>query len=186
MDELVIDKSKSKLGPLALLAGLFLILGVTMLSTPEHCVNQLWNSLNLIRTLGGLCMVFFWITLFIGVRILTDHTPGLIIDQQGFTSHRGFVRSSDKFSRERIPWRNIAEIKEFKSGKERLVEIEFRDQGNYWDLTKSGEDPGDLEESFSGPPFLLSTKDLSIEFDDLLTQLNHYHQAARTQSKPKI
>ena len=186
MDELVILKSKSKLGPLALLAGLFLILGVTMLSTPEQFVGQLWNSLNLIRVLGGLCMVFFWITVFIGVRALTDHTPELTLDSQGFTSRTGFVRNIDKFAGEKILWADLTKLQEFHTEKQKLLEVEFIDQHARTRVSESDGHASDLPEIFSGPPFLLSAKDLSIEFDELIRQFNKYHQAARTKSQLKL
>ncbi len=162
MDELVILKSKSKLGPLALLAGLFLILGVTMLSTPEQFVNQLWNSLNLIRVLGGLCMVFFWITVFIGVRALTDHTPQLTLDPQGFTLRTRFVNKSEKSSGAKILWKDISIIRENNVNDQRIIEIELND-----------------EEGFSGSLLHISPNNLTMDPDDLLTQFIKYHQAAR-------
>ena len=127
MDELAIHKDKSKLLPLGLLAAFFMLLGVTMLGNPQIYVGPLWNSLNLIRVLGGLCMVFFWITVFIGVRALTDHTPELILDQQGFTPRKGFLNKSNKSSRAKILWKNISTIRENKANKQRVIEIELND-----------------------------------------------------------
>ena len=120
MDELAIHKDKSKLLPLGLLAALFMLLGVTMLGNPQIYVGPLWNSLNLIRVLGGLCMVFFWITVFFGVRALTDHTPELVLDQHGFTPRKGAMNKSEKSSRAKILWTDISIIRESNVNKQRV------------------------------------------------------------------
>ncbi|MCP4937445.1 MAG: hypothetical protein GY927_25345 [bacterium] len=165
MDELAIYKDKSKLPPLGLLAALFMLLGVTMLGNPQTYVDPLWNSLNLIRMLGVLCMVFFWIPVFFGVRALTDHTPELTLDSQGLTPSKGFIIRNDKSSRTKILWQNISIIRENTVNKQRVIEIELND-----------------EKGFSGSLLQISPNNLTMDPDDLLTQFNNYHQAARSNS----
>ncbi len=169
MDELAIFKDKSKLTRLGVLAALFMLLGVTMLSNPQAYTTPLWNSLNLIRMLGGLCMVFFWITVFIGVRALTDHTPQLTLDQQGFTPRKGFMNKGDKPSSGKILWKNIRNIRENTINKQRVIEIELND-----------------EDGFSGALLYLLAHNLTIDHDSLIKHFNNYHQAYHGPSQPKL
>lgn len=162
MDELLILKNKSKLVPLGLLAVLFLLLGVTMLNTPESYVGRLWNSLNLIRSLGGISLVFFWVTMFIGVRALTNQTPELTLDRHGFTSRKGLINKQSVSQGEKFLWKNIKNIRQNTVNKQQVIEIEFND-----------------EDGFSGSSVQISSADLELDFDELLEQFKNYHQATR-------
>jgi len=187
MDELKITKSKAKLVPLGFVAVLFLVLGVSMLTTPEQFAGSLWNSLNLIRVLGGLSLVSFWVTMFLLVRRLTDQTPGLVLDKQGFTAHKALVRNVDKFAGETIPWQDIGNIRDVTLAKERFVRIDFiKDHAHTSSLAsflEADSKTGYLPEQASRPPFLLSAKELNMNFDELLAKFNQYHQAHLEQSK---
>ena len=110
-------------------------------------------------------MVFFWITVFFGVRALTDHTPELVLDQHGFTPRKGFMNKSEKSSRAKILWKDISIIRESNVNKQRVIEIELND-----------------EEGFSGSMLHISANNLTMDPDELLTQFNNYHQTARTKS----
>ena len=127
-------------------------------------LGPLWNSLNLIRMLGGLSMVFFWVTMFIGVRALTNRTPELTLDRHGFTPRKALINKKSRSLGEKFLWKNIKNIRQNTVNKQQVIDIEFND-----------------EDGFSGSSVQISSSDLEVDFDELLKQFKKFHQASFAQ-----
>jgi polyferredoxin len=73
MNELSTERKKSLWLLLLVAAIVFLLPGIVMLNYPEFFVDGLWNSLNLMRIMGGVFLLIFTaIAVFTGLVALKN------------------------------------------------------------------------------------------------------------------
>lgn len=161
---LTIPYSRKKL-LLLLVGAVLLTLGSLWLATLDDEVirgMQRFNSPLLMHSLGVVGVVFFGAcAVFAGFKLF-DRTPGLILDERGFTHRAGMVAFGF------VPWTDVAGVDVYEIQRQKLLVVKlvaplrYVERGNALQraLNRSNH-------RMCGSPITLSANALAIDFDEL-------------------
>lgn len=159
-----IPYSRKKL-VLLLLGAILLVLGswwMTTLDDETIRAGRRFNSPLLVHSVGVIGMVFFGACAgFAGFKLF-DRTPGLVLDERGFT-HRASLQSFGF-----VPWSDVAGVDVFVINRNKLLVVKLVDPEKY--IRRGGALRQALNRSnhrMCGSPITLASNALAIDFDEL-------------------
>ena len=172
-DKIEIQLSKKKLF-ISLIIGIgFVLASLFFLFKPEYFVNSLITSLNVVRIIGVVSVLFFGVCSIYIYRKIYDKSPGLIIDSSGVYDN------SNATSVGLIKWSDVLEIIDKKVVSERVILIKVNDGDNYIDKSSSKwvRRMMVINQKTYGTPISITANSLDITHDTLITSLNNYYTA---------
>ena len=171
-DELVIELSKSKAILMILGSFGFVAAGYWLFSMDAAAMREgLIDDPLFVHGVGIVGMVFFGMVGIVGIRKLFDKKPGLVLNSAGI------IDNSSGLAAGFIPWSEItgAEIYEVHRQKMLIIKVrnpeEFIQRGNVLQraMVKMGS-------KMSGSPIAITSNTLKINFPQLLSTFEQYHQ----------
>jgi hypothetical protein len=181
-DELVIELSKSKAILIILGSFGFVAAGYWLFSMDAAAMKGMpIDDPLFVHGVGIASMVFFSLTGIVGIRKLFDKRPGLVLNSAGI------IDNSSGLAAGFIPWSEItgAEIYEVHRQKMLIIKVrnpeEFIQRGNVLQrvMVKIGS-------KMSGSPIAITSNTLEIDFPELLSTFEQYHQKYSQSMKASV
>ena len=172
MHDLIIKKSHIKIWLMAFGSLIFVALSVAFVTFADH--ERLVYDPMIIRVIGAIGILFFTLILVLLVKKALDKKPGLILDQQGFIDY------SSALSGERVSWRDVTNIGEYKIQGQRFIVIYLTDPDGFLNgFSGLQKMTMKTNEKMTGSPLNIGTTTLKMPFDELMQQFyayaEHYH-----------
>lgn len=176
-EEKTIYLSKVKITFLIVLAIMFVVLGVWLLTLdPQRIENaRRFNSPVLIYGTAIAAIVFFGLCGIVGVRKLFDNSPGLILTAEGIYDNSSGVSGG------LIPWREVVGISEYQIQRQKFVSILVQDPEKYvkrGNALKRMTNRANIK--MCGTPINISANALKISYAELLQSIQEYYQNGRS------
>lgn len=118
-EEKIIELSKGKIFLLIFVAIAFVVIGIWMLTLDSETIEgfRRFNSPTLVFGIGIASIILFGLMGAIGFRKLFDNSPGLILNQDGFTDNSSGVSAGQ------VPWSEVVEIGQYEIQRQKFVSI---------------------------------------------------------------
>ena len=176
-DETIIELSKTKLVLLILGSCAFVLAGAWLLSVDAESVRSgrsyrfFFNDPVVVRVAAVAAILLFGLGGLYGLKKLFDKRPGLILNSSGIVDNASAVAAGF------IPWSEVLGSGVFEIQKQKLLIIGVRDPRKYID--RGGALKRTLNNAnykMSGSPVSISSVTLKIDFAELVSLFNRYHQ----------
>lgn len=159
-----IPYSRKKLA-LLLLGAMLLVLGSCWMATLDDETIRAARRLNsplLVHSLGVVGVVFFGACGAFAAFKLFDRTPGLVMDERGFT-HRASLASFGF-----VPWSDVAGVDVYQVQRQKLVVVKLVDPQKYIRRGNALQQAMNRANfNMCGSPITLASNALAIDFDEL-------------------
>ena len=121
----------------------------------------------LAQGIGGAVILFFSITAMTAIKKITDKKPGITIDDHGIFDN------SSHTSIGLIPWKDIKAISEQEALSSQFLVIALKSPNTYFKKATNGMQRNLMKTNIKlyGSPITISSKNLSIDFEELSTLL---------------
>ena len=176
-DETVIELSKTKLVLLLLGSCAFVAAGVWFLSFDAAEIRHgrsftfTYNNPLIVYGLGLAAILFFGLCGLYGLKKMSDRKPGLVLNSAGIVDNASGVAAGF------VPWSEVTGSGIYEIQGTKLLIIGVSDPRKYIDRG------GALKRAFnkanskmSGSPVSISSAALKIDFAELVSLFNRYHQ----------
>jgi hypothetical protein len=176
-DETIIELSKTKLVLLILGACAFVVAGVWLLSLDAAEIRSgrsfrfFFNEPIIVYVAGVASILCFGLGGLYGLRKLFDKRPGLIFNNSGIVDNASAVAAGF------IPWSEVLGAGVYEIQKQKMLIIGVRDPQKY--VGRGGALKRALNKAnykMSGSPISISSVALKIDFAELISLFNRYHQ----------
>lgn len=157
-----IPLSKKKIVLLFAGSATFVAIGFALLGN-ESFIKKTWATL---------CITFFGACGFYAFFKLFDRSPGLIIDDQGFTDYSSAAAVG------RIAWKDVTELRVTRISGQKFLTIDVKNPDEY--VARLGPLSSRLASaniSLVNSPINISSSTLAINFDGLVTLMSMAHRA---------
>jgi hypothetical protein len=176
-DETIIELSKTKLILLVLGSCAFVVAGAWMLSLDAAEIRSgrsfrlFFNEPLVVYGAGLTAILFFGLCGLYGLKKMFDKRPGLVLNSSGVVDNASAAAAGF------IPWSEILGAGVYEIQKQKMLIIAVRDPQKYVDRGSA------LKRTFnkanykmSGSPVAISSVTLKIDFAELVSLFNQYHQ----------
>ncbi|HEX8189739.1 MAG TPA: STM3941 family protein [Pyrinomonadaceae bacterium] len=176
-DETIIELSRAKLVLTVLGSCAFVALGAWLLSFDAREIQYgrsftfFYNSPPIVYGMGVAAILFFGLCGLYGLFKVFDRKPGLILNSSGIHDNASGVAAGF------IPWAEVLGASVYEIHNQKMLVIGVRDPQKY--LARGGA----LKRAFnkanagmSGSPVSISSVALKINFAELVSLFNRYHQ----------
>lgn len=170
-----IELSKKKITLQILLACVFVALGGWLFSLDAEFIQSMrrFNSPFFVHSIGLASMILFGFFGGFATWKLFDKKPGLVLD--GF----GIIDNASGLAAGLIPWTDVVDTGTFEVQKQKMLVINVRDPQKY---IMRGSPLKRLlvkaNHKMCGSPIVISPNALKIDFDELVSLFNRYHESS--------
>ncbi len=163
--EIALSKKKIFLMLLGALA--FVAVGLWFVIAPPKISNSYWGNPTKIAIVGYASIVFFGLCAFVLIKKLPDNKPGLVIDEKGLTDNSSGVSAGQ------ILWSDIVDISVIEIHRQKLILLQVTNPQDYIDKQTSGFKRKMMQLNYKmyGTPLIITSNELKISFDELLSTL---------------
>ena len=171
-DELVIELSKTKVVLMVIGSLAFVAIGVFFLLNAESVAKDLpiddpWFA----RGVGIASLLFFGLAGIFGLRKLSDRNPGLVLNSSGIIDNSSGVAAGF------IPWSEIKGAEIFEVHRQKILIIKVKNPQAYIDRGSALRRAANkMNAKMSGSPIAITSNTLKINFAELLSTFEQYHQ----------
>ena len=176
-DETIIELSKTKLVLLILGSCAFVVAGAWLLSVDAADIRTgrsfrfFFNDPLVVRIAGVASILLFGLGGLYGLKKLFDKRPGLILNSSGIVDNASAVAAGF------IPWSEVLGSGVLEIQKQKMLIIGVRDPQKY--IARGSALKRSLNNAnykMSGSPISISSVTLKIDFSELVSLFNRYHQ----------
>ena len=174
-DELVIEYSKNKMIFVIVGTCAFVAAGAWMLSLDDDYIRASHNPFLrdplFLHAVAIVAIVFFGLCGIFAVKKLFDKKPGLVLNSAGI------IDNTSAFSAGFIPWNQILGAEEYTIHNQKMLVIKVVDPEIY--IARGGplrRTMNKLATKMRGSPIALTASTLKIDFPELLSTFERYHQ----------
>src|SRR5687767_4365487 len=160
-----IPLSRMKLAAMLAVAAAFVAIGLWFVIAPPDFRNQYWAARAGVAGIASIA-VFGLFGIFLA-RKMTDHRPGLVINE------KGIIDNASAFPAGEILWEEIVGIEAIEMAGQRMVLVHVRNAEQYIDRQPSAwkRKMVTMNAEMVGTPVSIPGSGLKIRFDDLLALL---------------
>ena len=176
-DETIIELSKTKLALLVLGSCAFVAAGLWLLSADAESIRSgrsfrlFFNDPVVVRVAAVAAILLFGLGGLYGLKKLFDKRPGLILNSSGLVDNASAVAAGF------IPWSEVLGSGVLEIQKQKMLIIGVRDPQKYIDRGSALKRTlNNANYKMSGSPVSISSVTLKIDFAELVSLFNRYHQ----------
>lgn len=155
--------NKTKLLLTSIGAGIFVVLGIWLITNTPSTSIVMVNDPRFIKFIGVLSALFFGFIFVWALRRVFDDKPALIIDDEGMEDNSSGVSAG------RVLWKDVTEIKTIKVYNQKFLMLMVRNPKEYIDRQTKKMKKKAMEMNFNsyGSPISITTNSLKYSFNDL-------------------
>ena len=158
-----IELSRLKIGLFFIGTLIFVILGIQFAINPQEWLTSRSNSLEFVRIMGVITVVFFGTCGIFIIRKLFDNKIGLIIDKRGITDN------TNATSIGLIEWEDISGIDKVEIASSKILIIRTNKPDKYIGRAKNGISKFSMKANHKlyGSPISIISSSLKMKFNEL-------------------
>lgn len=142
-------------------------LGIWFAGNPSLFTSTIVPYDIVIVIFGVICTLFFGLMTLYNYKKLSDNSPGLIIDEEGI------IDNSSGFSADKIPWRDVTQIRSIVIFKQPVIILELGNPNDYIEKERNLQKQKAMKTNLNmyGAPFGISVNRLKISTEELKSLL---------------
>ena len=154
---------------------IFVVIGLWFVIEPPVIKNEFWGHPVKIAIIGYASIIFFGICAFLFARKVSDHKPGLIIEENGLTDN------SSGMSAGHIPWSDVENFSIMEVHRQKLIMLYVKNPQEYINRQTNflKRKTMQLNHKMYGTPISISTNPLKTTVDELVALLVDKHKTSQ-------